>query len=148
MLYYCKKCGRIIFFMSNKNEKICDCCKSKVYPIPKEYEGMGSYKKYQYDLWNKYVKTSPEFNQYLFNHRDEILAKQSIEFNNKMEHGKSILKGTANGNKLTVECPYCHATDTKKISGASKAGSIALFGFFAMPKASKQWHCNKCKSDF
>lgn len=50
--------------------------------------------------------------------------------------------------KPTVECPYCHSTDTKKISGASKAGSIALFGFFAMPKASKQWHCNKCKSDF
>ena len=50
--------------------------------------------------------------------------------------------------KPTVECPYCHSIGTKKISGASKAGSIALFGFFAMPKASKQWHCNKCKSDF
>ena len=47
-----------------------------------------------------------------------------------------------------VECPYCHSTDTKKISGASKLGSAALFGVFAVGKVSKQWHCNKCKSDF
>lgn len=59
--------------------------------------------------------------------------------------GKPI---TTSSTKPVIECPYCHSTDTKKISGASKAGSIALFGFFAMPKASKQWHCNKCKSDF
>ncbi len=48
----------------------------------------------------------------------------------------------------TVECPYCHSKNTKKISGASKAGSVALFGIFALGKASKQWHCNNCKSDF
>ena len=47
-----------------------------------------------------------------------------------------------------IECPYCHSTDTKKISGVSKAGGIALFGVFALSKAGKQWHCNKCKSDF
>lgn len=50
--------------------------------------------------------------------------------------------------KPTVECPYCHSKDTKKISGISKAGSIAVFGIFAMGKATKQWHCNNCKSDF
>lgn len=50
--------------------------------------------------------------------------------------------------KPSVECPYCHSTDTKKISGLSKAGSIALFGVFALGKTSKQWHCNQCKSDF
>ena len=50
--------------------------------------------------------------------------------------------------KPVVECPYCHSADTKKISGFSKAGSLALFGIFAAGKASKQWHCNKCGSDF
>lgn len=48
----------------------------------------------------------------------------------------------------TVECPYCHSTDTKKISSLSKAGNVSLFGVFAIGKASKQWHCNKCNSDF
>lgn len=47
-----------------------------------------------------------------------------------------------------VECPYCHSKDTKKISNLSKAGSVALFGVFALGKTSKQRHCNKCNSDF
>lgn len=47
-----------------------------------------------------------------------------------------------------AECPYCHSKNTKKISGLSKAGSVAMFGIFAMEKVGKQWHCNNCKSDF
>lgn len=47
-----------------------------------------------------------------------------------------------------IVCPYCHSKDTKKISNLSKAGSVALFGVFALGKTSKQWHCNNCKSDF
>lgn len=50
--------------------------------------------------------------------------------------------------KQVVECPYCHSTNTKKISGISKAGAVALFGIFALGKTSKQWHCNMCGSDF
>lgn len=49
---------------------------------------------------------------------------------------------------IVITCPYCKSTNTKKISGISKAGSIALWGVFAMGKAGKQWHCNNCKSDF
>lgn len=47
-----------------------------------------------------------------------------------------------------VECPYCHSKDTRKISAASKAGGIALFGIFGLGRSGKQWHCNKCGSDF
>lgn len=47
-----------------------------------------------------------------------------------------------------AECPYCHSKNTKKISNISKAGSVALFGVFAIGKVSKQWHCNNCGSDF
>lgn len=49
---------------------------------------------------------------------------------------------------ITVKCPYCQSTNTKKISSVSKAGSVAVFGVFATGKVSKQWHCNNCKSDF
>lgn len=148
MLCYCKKCGRIIFNMLDENDKKCDCCGTLVHPIPDEYKGNGSYKIYQNDLWEKYVKTSPEFDQYLFEHRDEILAKQSAEFSEKMEHGKAILEGRDKGNQFGVECPYCHATNVKKITITSKAAHTALFGIFSVGRNSKQWHCNKCGSDF
>lgn len=48
----------------------------------------------------------------------------------------------------SVECPYCHTKNTRKISKLSKAGSAALFGVFALGKVTKQWHCNNCGSDF
>lgn len=53
-----------------------------------------------------------------------------------------------NNQQPTVECPYCHSTNVKKISGASKMGSVMLWGVLAAGKVSKQWHCNNCKSDF
>ena len=49
--------------------------------------------------------------------------------------------------KPVVECPYCHGTDTKKISTTSKVVNTALFGIFGT-KRHKQWHCNQCNSDF
>lgn len=49
---------------------------------------------------------------------------------------------------ITVTCPYCKSTNTKKISNVSKAGSVALWGVYAVGKVSKQWHCDNCKSDF
>ena len=48
----------------------------------------------------------------------------------------------------TITCPYCKSTNTKKISGLSKAVSVGLFGIFALGKTTKQFHCNNCKADF
>ena len=49
--------------------------------------------------------------------------------------------------KPLVFCPYCGSADTKKISTASRNASVAVVGV-ASSKIGKQWHCNKCKSDF
>ena len=49
--------------------------------------------------------------------------------------------------KPIVTCPYCQSTDTKKISKTSRFMSTGIFGL-ASKKLGKQWHCNKCKSDF
>ena len=46
-----------------------------------------------------------------------------------------------------AQCPYCHSRNTKKISTASRATSVALVGI-ASKKIGKQWHCNNCGSDF
>lgn len=50
--------------------------------------------------------------------------------------------------KLTVECPYCHQTNTTKITNTSKVIHTVIFGVFSMTRNSKQWHCNNCNSDF
>lgn len=49
---------------------------------------------------------------------------------------------------ISSTCPYCNSTNTKKISGTSKAIGVAAFGVFALGRATKQWHCNNCKSNF
>lgn len=46
------------------------------------------------------------------------------------------------------KCPTCQSTNLKKISGLSKAGSVALWGIFAAGRTSKTWHCNSCGSEW
>lgn len=48
----------------------------------------------------------------------------------------------------SVECPYCHSKDTKKITTTSKAVHTALFGIFSVGRNSKNYHCNRCDADF
>lgn len=45
------------------------------------------------------------------------------------------------------KCPTCCSTKIKKISGLSKAGSVAMWGIFSR-KVYKQWHCNNCGSEW
>lgn len=58
-------------------------------------------------------------------------------------HNSPFIKSTP-----TVTCPYCKSTNCKKISALSKAGSVFVWGIFALGKTTKQWHCNNCNSDF
>lgn len=55
---------------------------------------------------------------------------------------------TSSKSTPTITCPYCKSTNCKKISALSKAGSVFMWGIFAMGKASKEWHCNNCNSNF
>ncbi len=50
--------------------------------------------------------------------------------------------------KPVIECPYCHSRDTKKITTTSKVVHTALFGNLTTGKNLKEWHCNRCNSDF
>lgn len=163
MLYYCKKCGRQIGFeLCEKKNKICDICNSELYEVPHEYtdnfrwrDGDG-----KQAIIDELVKPSQEFDQYLFDHCDEILAKQKAEFNAKLEIGQAIIDGRKVSKKEllsghldnssatpSVTCPYCKSSNTHKISATSKAVNTVLFGIFGT-KRHKQWHCNKCGSDF
>lgn len=46
-----------------------------------------------------------------------------------------------------IRCPYCQSTDTTKISTVNRVVSTGLFGL-GSNKVGKEWHCNKCKSNF
>ena len=149
-LYYCKKCGRVVEI--NEGEKKCDYCSSQVYPVPEKYwlDGLdflitNEQKKL---LREELVKTAPEFDQYLFEHRDHDLAQRYAKLCGQLEHGRAIIEGRDKGNKYGVTCPYCNATNVKKITKTSKAIHTAVFGIFSMGRNSKNYHCNHCNSDF
>ena len=151
MLCYCNKCGRIVSLLEKELSKPCDYCQNITQPVPDEYLNNSKIfikPELEQQFIDEYIKSSPEFDQYLFEHRDEDLSKRWMENSAKLEHGKAILEGRDKGNKFGIECPYCHATNIKKISGLSKAGSVAMFGVFALGKTSKQFHCNHCGADF
>ena len=52
-----------------------------------------------------------------------------------------------NSKPISVNCPYCNSTETKKITSTSRLLSMGIWGL-ASGKVGKQWHCNSCKSDF
>lgn len=142
MLYYCKKCGRQIGFEAwDKRERICNICNSQLFEIPHEYtdnfrwrDGDG-----KQAVIEELVKPSPEFDQYLFDHRDEILAQKSAEFNAKMTIGKAIVEEKGR----VPKCPTCGSTNIRKMSGVERGASIAAFGIFSK-KINKTFKCGNC----
>lgn len=145
MLHYCKKCGRILQqYKGDIRGYKCDCCQSNTYPVPEKYlfEGFDiAFKDNESEqlLIEELVKTSPEFDQYLFEHRDEILAKQSAELNAKLEHGKVILEEKSR----IPKCPSCGSNNISKIGMVNRAVSFHLVGF-ASRKIGKTHKCNNC----
>lgn len=90
-------------------------------------------------LIEEVVKTSPEFDQYFFDHREEILEKKNTAFDIAIAHGKAILDEQAN----IPKCPTCQSASIRKVSVTSKVTNTALFGIFGT-KRYKTFHCNNC----
>lgn len=132
IILYCKKCGRqipVIFDWDDINKnRVCDVCKSHLYEVPHEYidkfrwrDGDG-----KQAVIEELVKTSPEFDSYLFEHRDEILAKRSFK-----------------GNLSMPKCPTCGSTKVEKISLGEKVLGGAVFGLFSSD-VRHTMHCKNC----
>ena len=151
MLCYCKKCGRIAQEGYGERKQICDYCNSVMQYIPKQFligkGGIALNNDLKQQFIDEYIKSSPEFDQYLFDHRDEDLAQRRMENRRKLEHGKAILEGKDKGNPYGITCPYCKATNIRKIGLISRSVSAGLFGL-GSKKIGKQWHCDHCGSDF
>lgn len=120
---FCNKCGRVCFGNPYRETK-CDICGNRMKHVPEkdisENELLTDQKCHERvnepnGLYEELVKTSPEFDQYLFDHRDEILAKQSAKFNTKMsgiERGASIATFGLFSKKInkTFKCNGCGYT--------------------------------------
>ena len=91
ILCYCKKCGRFVQRLNKELNKPCDYCQSNLFQVPNEYlvDGSGTVidKNLKQQFIDEYIKSSPEFDQYLFNHRDEDLSKRRMENKTKLDYG-------------------------------------------------------------
>lgn len=47
-----------------------------------------------------------------------------------------------------IRCPKCGSANTKVITGASKAVSVAIWGPFAANKVLSRYQCNNCNHKF
>ncbi len=126
-----------------RETQICDCCNSTLKYIPNEFL-IGKRKcifndERKDEFIQEYIKSSPEFDQNLFDHRDEVLAKQSAEFNAKMAHGKAVLEEASR----VPKCPTCQSTNIRKMGGVERGASIWAFGLFSK-KINKTFKCNSC----
>lgn len=144
MLCYCKKCGRVVLFLFDNDEQICDYCKNKVFPVPKEYlnSEFSIKEELKQQFIDKYIKISPEFDQCLFDSREKNAMQHINDFEKQkaaLTHGKSILEGRGN----VPKCPTCGSTNLERISLSSKVISTALFGLLST-KRHKTFCCKNC----
>ena len=86
----------------------------------------------------KYVFNDPRFSKLKFNERERKEEKDYQEFKEQSKRDVAAYYGHP-----TITCPTCGSTNTKKISGLSKAASVGLFGIFSQ-KVKHQFHCNSC----
>lgn len=137
MIMYCDICGAKI--ENGENVIKCPRCLCNIIgfksPIPD-----GS--------WVKAVSKDDAF----MNAMIELYKNNPIEYQLKIQQFKiqvqqqEQLKPAEQTNNIP-HCPTCSSTDIKKISGLSKAGSVAMWGLLSR-RVHKQWHCNNCGSEW
>lgn len=88
-----------------------------------------------YTKFSNYKQYKENREKYYKKRTSQILESKQLQ---QQKENKTII----------VHCPYCHSTNTSKISNISKGIALGLFGKYALHKVHKQWHCNSCGSDF
>lgn len=148
MLMYCKKCGRLV-----QDSKKCDICGSVTYQVPTQYlmkdVDFLIDSKLEDQFIEECVKSSPEFDEYLFNNRDRIKAQKSAEYERDMAIGEAIRQGAdvktafRNGGQNMPKCPTCGSLNVRHISDGERVASIGFFGIFSK-KINKTFKCGNC----
>lgn len=154
-LIKCPECGKEI---SNKSNQCIHCG----YPINSNiiiingssydasiiYQAIDDYKHQLIDENKVYQIVTTEILKYNLSYKDtNILSDQIIENGKIPQYYNGLTRQEEVLLPNTPKCPTCGSTNIKKISGISKAGSVAMFGLLSR-KVHKQWHCNNCGSEW
>lgn len=127
----------------NNSEQKCDYCNNDLEYVPKQFligkRGIAINDELKDQFINEYIKSSPEFNQYLFEHREEDMFNKKMSDRAKLAHGASILEEKSR----VPKCPTCGSTNIRRMSGVERGASIAAFGLFSK-KINKNFKCNNC----
>lgn len=148
----CIDCGRQLFDRDNS----CDKCNSKNIISEEEYNKIIEELKHA-NIFTKKKILQHENYKCIYDRLQKpevsyprLIISETSNYESDEEYWKRINEHTVNKNNSasnTVECPYCHSKDTKKITATSKAVNTVVWGIFGT-KRHKQWHCNQCGSDF
>ena len=128
-IYICPKCAMIYSSDELNADKKCRFCNIKTI-ITKEtmndfINNMDNEDDYDIILSKKYGGN--QFSECAYRHRLSLI---------KQENKKSI-------HPSTPHCPTCNSTNIKRISAASKAIGVGLFGIFSKT-ARSQFECKDC----
>ncbi len=140
MLYYCNKCG-LVRSQYEKLEHMCEFCHNNLSIVPQGYyvisAGMDANEKKL--LREELVKTSPNYNEDLFNQR----YYWEIELNNRSHSNLQKIKAVQQQTSNAPKCPTCQSTNIRKIGGVERGASIWAFGLFSK-KINKSFKCESC----
>lgn len=136
-LYYCTKCGN-----TKTGSKQCLMCQScDISLIPEKYISYIAEtipilnKDLEEEFIEKFIKSSPNFDQSAWDRR--------VGYQETTKHYYEILRSEMKEQQNVPKCPTCSSTNIKKVSGTSKAVSVAMFGLLSQ-KVKKKFHCNNC----
>lgn len=127
----------------NNSEQKCDYCNNDLEYVPKQFligkRGIAINDELKDQFINEYIKSSPEFNQYLFEHREEDMFNKKMSDRAKLAHGASILEEKSR----VPKCPTCGSTNIQKISTTRRLVTTGLFGL-ASSNVGKTMLCKNC----
>lgn len=148
--YICPKCGCVYGNVKYRNNSgKCRFCNVTLVKIDIDttdlydiiFADCGESKTMAKAAANHYGNSQFSENAYDERHMIQKEEAQQRELQ-KLQHQSSHIKP-----KPQVTCPYCHSTNTKKITTMDRIGSNIMFGIFSK-KHGKEWHCNECGSYF
>lgn len=143
LMYICKNCGTTIDYDSDEINKKCHCTEPNFISLganPKEYFNLSPKEK------TTLIQKKLRLNDNQFSEIQQEW-KQSQSQNSKSHYAERIAQRNMTRNANQLKCPYCNSINISKISTLNRAVSVGVFGL-SSSKVGKQWHCNKCKSDF
>lgn len=161
MLLYCAKCG--LMYLGTYNQEVCWICNSICRKVPSQYmvslngeiSDIAIDKDKEQQFIEERIKNSPDFDQAMWDLREQKLEERQKEFNaqddaaiiSALRAGADPKTAFVNKGQNMPKCPTCGSTNIQEISGTKRWLSAGLFGL-ASSDVGKSWKCNNCGSKF